>query len=70
MTIDSNGMYLVEWPDGSKRLLFGHRLILNPTGSDAIVTPLAPAGQGLTITQDQASADALDYLRQKLSTIA
>lgn len=68
--IHPDGMYLVTWPDGSKRLLFGHRLILNPTGSAATVTELRFAGPPLTITQDQASADALDYLRQKLSTIA
>lgn len=38
--IVSDGMYLVEWPDGSKRLLFGHRILAYPVSSATTVTRL------------------------------
>lgn len=40
-SIDADGMYLVEWPDGSKRLLFGRRIIASPVSTNAVVTRLA-----------------------------
>lgn len=43
--ITAGDMYLVEWPDGSKRLLFGHRIIAYPVGSQASITRLERVAQ-------------------------
>jgi hypothetical protein len=41
-----DGMYIVEWSDGSRRLLFGHRIIAYPVSRDAKTTRLGPLDHG------------------------
>lgn len=40
--IDPDAAYLVEWPGGSRRLLWGHRIIAYPVGTGATITRLVP----------------------------
>ena len=50
MNLDPDAPYLVTWPDGSKRLLFGQRIIDLPVSANATIARLVPEPDPMACT--------------------